>query len=369
MKKLPWVTLTILIICLVVANFSLANNDIAMDWGVIPGIYFSGKEFLKRLFCSMFVHVAYLHLLGNMVFLAAVGPAVEQAAGWWRFIIVFLVGGIAGIFLHLMIVRAAMPNDLMLPLIGASSPTAALIGYFWLRYSKQKVPIFPRVSIAAYWLVFVWLVLQVIGGVMATQQFGAPVAYWAHVGGFVAGFLLAFIFKAGEKASQEYWEKSFESAKLKGPEAQIGVAKKFLENSPNDLEALRVCAEGFEKTGNVAQAKRLFVQMMEIDPTWQQALAARKLFDYGELLKLPIPKRLKIAQSIFKTNSVVAEKLLESVIEDTHETEAADALGLLIDLLYESDVAAAQHYARRLSEDFPFSIQYETAKRRHKDLF
>ena len=80
MNRLPWVTLVLLALCLGFAGVTLAENSAATNWGFIPGYSFSAKETLLRLFSSMFVHVAYLHLLGNMVFLAAVGPAVEQAA-------------------------------------------------------------------------------------------------------------------------------------------------------------------------------------------------------------------------------------------------------------------------------------------------
>lgn len=369
MNRLPWVTLILLALCLGFAGVTLADNAAATNWGFIPGYNFSTKETLMRLFTSMFVHVAYLHLLGNMVFLAAVGPAVEQATGWWRFLIVYFVGGICGVLLHAIIVRAAMPNDATLPLIGASAPTASLIGYFWLRYSRQKVPILPKVKVAAYWLVFVWLILQVAGGIMATQQFGSPVAYWAHIGGFLTGFILAFLFRAGHQARDDAWSKTLKDAESRGPEAQIAVAKQFLTKKPNDLQAMKLCAEGFVQTQRTSDAIEIWKKMVAVDLAWQGAYALNKINEAGALKDFPVGKRLRLAQGLIKSDHHISELLLQSILEDTNSNEAADALGMLIDLVAKSDPNTAKLFAKRLGEDFPFSAQLETARKRHVELF
>ncbi|MCH8273687.1 MAG: rhomboid family intramembrane serine protease, partial [Armatimonadetes bacterium] len=183
--RVPIFTLLLIAANLVAAAFLLGIPAEATAWGFIPEP-FVAQTLLERVYralTSMFVHISPVHLLANLVLLAAVGPPVEQAAGPWRFLLVYFVGGFLGVGAHWAMVTAAQPLAADLPLVGASAPLAALIGYAWLRFYRARVPLFPKVGVPVWAVVAFWVALQVVGGLMANRQYGAPVAYWAHLGG------------------------------------------------------------------------------------------------------------------------------------------------------------------------------------------
>ena len=168
-------------------------------YGLIPGrlVFWPGDpldpaRFLPLL-TSMFWHGGWAHLLGNMLFLWIFGDAVEDRLGHFRYAGFYLLGGIAAALTQV----ALSPNS-ALPTVGASGAIAAVLGAYLVSFPRAKVvafvPIFFLpwfVEIPAVVYLILWFLMQLLSGVLAL---GVPeaggIAWWAHVGGFLAGILL-----------------------------------------------------------------------------------------------------------------------------------------------------------------------------------
>lgn len=142
----------------------------------------------------MFMHAGWLHLGGNMLYLWIFGDNVEDRFGHLKFIIFYLLAGIAATFAQL--VFSAGSN---VPNLGASGAIAGVLGAYILMFSKGKVNVLMGrgvIPLPALVVIGLWIVLQLfsgIGSIADTAQTGG-VAFMAHIGGFVAGLALAFLF-------------------------------------------------------------------------------------------------------------------------------------------------------------------------------
>jgi membrane associated rhomboid family serine protease len=139
----------------------------------------------------MFLHAGFMHIAGNMLFLWIFGDNLEDQMGHVGFLIFYLATGLAAGAAQI----AADPAS-MIPTVGASGAIAGVMGGYLLLFPRARVDVllilvvFFRVfSIPAWIMLILWFGLQVFGG-LGTPEAGGGVAYWAHVGGFVAGLLL-----------------------------------------------------------------------------------------------------------------------------------------------------------------------------------
>jgi membrane associated rhomboid family serine protease len=161
-------------------------------WAVIPASISRGHAWVTLL-TAMFMHGSWLHILGNMVFLWAFGPAIEDTMGRMRFLVFYLVGGVVA-----MLAQVAGSPASTIPCIGASGAIAAVMGAFIVLYPRDRIRSFVWilvfVSIAripAALLIGIWFVIQLLdAGSVAKVQTGG-VAYLAHVGGFLFGVVTA----------------------------------------------------------------------------------------------------------------------------------------------------------------------------------
>jgi membrane associated rhomboid family serine protease len=147
------------------------------------------KSWMASIFVSMFLHGGFLHIAGNMLFLWIFGNNVEDRLGRIRFILLYLLGGLAASGLQLAFdPNAAVPN------VGASGAIAAILGSYLILFPRARIHtlliffFITFVELPASFVLLAWFVLQLFSGVgeMGTQV-GGGVAYWAHVGGFVFG--------------------------------------------------------------------------------------------------------------------------------------------------------------------------------------
>ncbi|HWX52460.1 MAG TPA: rhomboid family intramembrane serine protease [Solirubrobacteraceae bacterium] len=150
-------------------------------------------------FASMFLHGGFLHIAGNMLFLAIFGPNVEDAMGYPRFIVYYLLGGLAALA-----AQVAVDPNATVPTLGASGAIAAVLGGYILLYPRARVLtlifiIFfvTIIEVPAVFLLGFWFLEQIFLGSagLATPVGGSGgVAYFAHVGGFVFGLALVRLF-------------------------------------------------------------------------------------------------------------------------------------------------------------------------------
>jgi membrane associated rhomboid family serine protease len=170
----------------------LEGNAFVRHWAVIPVRIEHGHHWITLL-TAMFMHSGWLHIIGNMVFLWAFGPEIEDAMGRMRYLVFYLVGGVVA-----MLAQISGDPGSLIPCLGASGSIAAVMGAFIVTYPRDRIRslliilIFVRVTfIPASLLIGVWFLIQLVDlGSVATVRTGG-VAYLAHVGGFLFGVITA----------------------------------------------------------------------------------------------------------------------------------------------------------------------------------
>ncbi|MEM8499114.1 MAG: rhomboid family intramembrane serine protease [Pseudomonadota bacterium] len=148
-------------------------------------------------FSSMFMHGSWMHILGNMWFLWIFGGNVEDSMGPIRFLIFYLLSGLAAAG-----AQVAVEPGSGVPMVGASGAIGGVMGAYIVLYPKVKVHllliliiIITTIRVPAVLMLGYWFALQFLGGFSSLGSEGGGVAFWAHIGGFVAGALLVFLFK------------------------------------------------------------------------------------------------------------------------------------------------------------------------------
>jgi rhomboid family protein len=193
----PVVTASIILInALVFARELVGGDAFVIKWSVTPADIVAGHH-LVTILTAMFMHGSWSHILGNMVFLWAFGPEIEDVMNPLRYLGFYLVGGLAAALAQV----ATNPGSTV-PNLGASGAIAAVMGSFLVTYPRDKIRsllimfVFVRVTfVPAALLIGVWFLLQFLNlGAVAQAQAGG-VAYAAHVGGFLFGALAARLFE------------------------------------------------------------------------------------------------------------------------------------------------------------------------------
>jgi rhomboid family protein len=211
----PVVTILIIAINVVVFLLELAGGQAFVEqWSVIPANIVAGQHWITIL-TAMFMHAGWMHIIGNMVFLWAFGPEIEDAMGPVRYLAFYLLGGFVA-----SVAQIAAMSSSTVPNLGASGAIAAVMGAFLITYPRDKIRTllllgwFITVTvIPASVLIGIWFLIQLfsqVGSVVAAQS-GGGVAYMAHVGGFIFGAIAAKLFEdprriAAQSVSREFYE-------------------------------------------------------------------------------------------------------------------------------------------------------------------
>jgi membrane associated rhomboid family serine protease len=196
-RRFPFATTALILINGFVFFRELMEGDsFVMKWVAVPAHITAGHD-LVTIVTATFMHASWSHILGNMLFLWAFGPEVEDAMGHFRYTAFYLFGGIIS-----MLAQIVAAPDSTIPNMGASGAIAAVMGAFLVTYPRDRIKvllvifIFVRVTfIPASLMIVVWFITQLLSvGTVATAQTGG-VAYLAHIGGFVFGALAAHLFE------------------------------------------------------------------------------------------------------------------------------------------------------------------------------
>lgn len=188
--------LIIAINVLVFVEELLYGNAFVERWAAVPAAITSGHAWIT-IVTAMFLHGGWMHIIGNMVFLWAFGPEVEDAMGHLRYLAFYLLGGVLA-----MVVQIAAGPASTVPCLGASGAIAAVMGAFLVMYPRDRIKsvliivVFVTVAqIPAVLLIGVWFLIQLFhAGQVANVQTGG-VAYMAHVGGFLFGVVTARLWR------------------------------------------------------------------------------------------------------------------------------------------------------------------------------
>ena len=204
LSRFPIVLVLIITANVIVFLIELALGDsFVLRYSMKPAEIARG-EHLETLFTSMFMHANFLHIFGNMLYLWVFGDELEaNYLGPIRFGLFYLICGLAAGFLQI----AVNPTSTV-PNLGASGAIAGVLGGFQIVFPRDRilVYIFPfwHARITSFILIGFWFVSQLISGVGSiTSASQSGVAYFAHIGGFIAGLVLVRLFGAGRRPEDE----------------------------------------------------------------------------------------------------------------------------------------------------------------------
>jgi membrane associated rhomboid family serine protease len=202
-----WVTWGTIALCcmafyLQISSGSAAYERLVYALGVIPATVTGAAELTPELslvppaatlITSMFLHADVLHLIGNMLYLWVFGDNIEDSMGHPRFLVFYLLCGIVASLLHV-----ALAPESTVPTIGASGAISGVLGGYLILNPRARVlvPVLLWIPmyIPAALLLVLWFVFQVLA-VVADPGSGQGVAWWAHIGGFIAGAILVVPFR------------------------------------------------------------------------------------------------------------------------------------------------------------------------------
>ena len=204
----PFVTITFIGFCVVVFLYEQrlpqeAAELFAFQYGAIPALIFGQASLPAEaaaipapltLLTSMFLHGGWMHLLGNMLYLWIFGNNIEDVMGHTKFILFYLLCGILAALSH-----ALTDIGSQIPMVGASGAISAVLGAYLLLFPRANVlvllPAVGMTRVPAGIVLGMWFVTQLISGGMSVGSTGGGVAFFAHIGGFIAGMVLVGLFK------------------------------------------------------------------------------------------------------------------------------------------------------------------------------
>ena len=208
----PLVNFALIALCVLTFLYQLsygrAQQEVVYSFALIPSVLFGYDQLPAQLavippsmtlLTSMFLHGGWMHLIGNMLYLWIFGDNVEDAMGHVKFVVFYVLCGVAAAFTQ------ALPDPHSpIPMLGASGAISGVLGAYLLLYPHARVLVlvplgfFSRVMhLPAGIVLSLWFVLQFLSNVFAKGG-GGGVAFRAHIGGFVAGLLLVAVFKRRE---------------------------------------------------------------------------------------------------------------------------------------------------------------------------
>ena len=195
--RFPVITAFIILVNIIVFGLELVGGDaFVLLWSAIPSQITFGHHWITIL-SAMFMHASWSHIIGNMVFLWAFGPQVEDAMGRGRYLVFYLMGGLVA-----MLAQVVADPHSTVPNLGASGAIAAVMGAFLIMYPRDQIKsilvifIFVRITfIPACVLIGFWFLTQLVHAGQVAQAQTGGVAYLAHIGGFIFGVAIARLFE------------------------------------------------------------------------------------------------------------------------------------------------------------------------------
>jgi membrane associated rhomboid family serine protease len=224
----PYVTYALIAINVFIFIFlQIPNAAFTYGYSVIPAEILSGQDFASpgrppgsntvipqapgpvpiqlTVLSAMFMHGGWAHLGGNMLYLWIFGDNVEDAMGHTKFLIFYILCGILATGAHIVASQSSGGLNLFIPSLGASGAIAGVLGGYLMLYPAKKVMVlmgfFGIFAVPALLVIGVWIAMQIFSGfgsiavTQQTRESGGGVAYFAHIGGAVAGLILVWLFR------------------------------------------------------------------------------------------------------------------------------------------------------------------------------
>ncbi len=209
----PFVNWAIILFNITVFGYQLTLTEPVLQsfivkWGVIPGVITNPGGYPPALliqtsgmigvFTSLFIHVGWVHLIGNMLYLFIFGDNVEDILGHGKYLIFYIICGAAASIAHIF----SDPISLI-PTVGASGAVAGVLGAYFVNFPRSRVlaliaigVFMPVIEVPSIVFLFLWFFTNLLSGVASLgAQAQGGVAWWAHIGGFVVGMVLSLMWR------------------------------------------------------------------------------------------------------------------------------------------------------------------------------
>jgi len=206
-RTTPVVTISLITLNVLVFMYELslgrALDAFMLRYGLVPAAFS-----WMNVFTSMFLHGSFMHVAGNMLYLWIFGDNVEDRLGHARFLVFYLLCGVAAA-----LAQTISVPDSMVPMVGASGAIAGVMGAYFVLYPRSRIvtliPLFfffQVIEVPAIWFLGIWFVMQFLSGVGSIGAAATGgIAFWAHVAGFVAGITGVVVFRRPERQRVEWW--------------------------------------------------------------------------------------------------------------------------------------------------------------------
>lgn len=302
-----------------------ASRTIFHVLGFIPARYYRAHTLIT----SIFVHAGIIHLAGNLWFLWLLGCNIEDIWGRRNFLIFFLAAGIVASTIHGLVNFGSR-----VPTIGASGAIAGVMGAFMIRNYKTKIryfyliwlifrPIWGTFFLPAWVALGLYFLMDLLSGLL-THGHATGTAYWAHVGGFLAGIATAAAFKAKgieEKYIKPKLEEEIEAVKIsplmdlafkereKGNlEKALGLLQQLISQQPENVDAHRELANIYSALGYETEAAKEFAKIVQLSlrrGEEEAALTTYKEMKLAEMTSVLEPAEIfLLAGALYKKNRI-----------------------------------------------------------------
>lgn len=219
-KHFPVINLSLIVLNVIAFGYQLTlgdrMNQFIVEYGFVPARFVAqqGQNWLDLsrfvpVFTSMFLHGNLLHIFSNMWMLWIFGDNVEDSMGHIKYLFFYVLCGIASVF-----VQTGFGPESRIPMVGASGAISGVLGAYFILYPRAKIvtfiPVFIffyLIEVPAFFFLGFWIFLQLMQGsvqwLATTPGDGGGIAWWAHVGGFGAGFLLVSFFRKRDRQGKK----------------------------------------------------------------------------------------------------------------------------------------------------------------------
>ena len=342
----------------------LESTSLVSKYAFIPA-----HQTALSMITANFLHGGWLHLIGNMWFLWLAGAVLEDTWGRLIYPAFYLIAGVLALQVHAMVNVGSLT-----PTIGASGAVAGLMGAFLVRFPTTKIEMgwlfiyrFYRFKMAAYWLLPMWLLTEVLYGSVGLSS---GVAHWAHVGGFAFGALIAFgVRKSGleQIAEQGIQEKiswvshpllADASEQMEKGQLDLAAAslQKLLQEKPDSMDAYRMLQRIYWQKSDLPAHRDALAKLMSLEikaNDHEGALQTYQDFKNGGGEKLPAPLWLEFCRQLETQPDLsrAADEYLELA-----QAYPAEKQGLL------AQMAAGRIYLKRLNRPADALRLYEAAQ-------
>lgn len=354
-SRTPVATLALAAVNIAVAYYiAIANADLVYAYG-----FDATKPSALTAFTSLFLHLNVLHLLGNMVFVVAILPQVEQAAGTLRFLAVYFLGGLAGVAGFWFFARSSADPA---PLIGASGAVAACAAYYNIRYGRMYAAVAPKLGLPILGITVVWLALQILGAFVVIGGSAGGQAFWAHLGGFAMGLLLCAVFRVSKDADRHAGHVAIDRLDERGAHAQLAATDLYLKDHPGEVAALRKKVEILATLGDKEREGETLEALYEAAASNERPEVLTRMIGIGQIGRISSSKRTMLAEKLRAAYPDLSKALLLSVIGgDPNDPQRPDAL---LALAGASEPDERAPWLTELSERFALHPACELARKR-----